>query len=139
MDFFMTPSAELADYVLPSATYLECDDICNAFTYTNFIAARQKAVEPVGECRDDNEVLFELIRRMGLKMPFPVTTYREFLDYRLRELGIIFDEFKEKGYIFSEVVERRYEKGMLREDGKPGFRTPTGKCELYSTLLERFV
>jgi len=45
---------------------------------------------------------------------------------------------KKKRYIFSEVVEKRYEKGMLREDGKPGFRTPTGKCELYSTLLERF-
>jgi len=138
MDFFMTPSAELADYVLPSATYLECDDICDAFTYTNFIAARQKAIEPVGECRDDNEVLFELIRRMGLKMPFPVTTYREFLDYRLKELGLTFDEFKKKGYIFSDTIERRYEKGLFRDDGKPGFKTPTGKCELYSTLLERF-
>lgn len=137
MDFFMTPTAELADYVLPSATYLECDDICDAFCYTNFIAARQKAIEPLYECRDDNEVLFELIRRMGFKMPFPVSTYREFLDYRLRELGMTFDEFKEKGYVISDVIERKYEKGMLREDGKTGFKTPTGKCELYSTLLAK--
>lgn len=138
MEFFMTPTAELADYVLPSATYLECDDICDAFDYTGFIAARQKAIEPFHECRDDNEALFDLIRRMGLKLPFPVSTYREFLDYRLKELDITFDEFKEKGYIFSEFVERKYEKGILREDGKPGFRTPTGKCELYSTLLEKY-
>jgi anaerobic selenocysteine-containing dehydrogenase len=138
MDFFMTPTAELADYVLPSATYLECEDICDAFDYTNFIAARQKAIEPLYECRDDNEVLFELIRRMGLKLPFPVSTYREFLDYRLKELNMTFDEFKEKGYIFSETIERRYEKGMLREDGRAGFKTPTGKCELYSTLLEKY-
>lgn len=138
MDFFMTPTAELADYVLPSATYLECDDICDAFCYTNFIAARQKAIEPSYECRDDNEVLFELIKKMDLKMPFPVSTYREFLDYRLKELGITFNEFKEKGYIISDAAERKYEKGLLREDGKPGFKTSTGKCELYSTLLAKY-
>ncbi|MEM3640784.1 MAG: molybdopterin-dependent oxidoreductase, partial [Candidatus Bathyarchaeia archaeon] len=138
MDFFMTPIAELADYVLPSATYLECDDICDAFCYTNFIAARQKAIEPIEECRDDNEVLFELMKRMVLKLPFPVSTYREFLDYRLKELGLSFNEFKEKGYVFSDVVEKRYEKGLLRNDAKPGFKTPTGKCELYSTLLEKY-
>ncbi|MDI9619385.1 MAG: molybdopterin-dependent oxidoreductase [Candidatus Nezhaarchaeota archaeon] len=139
MDFFMTPTAELADYVLPSATYLECEDICDAFCYTNFIAARQRVIEPLHECRDDNEVLFELMRRMKLKIPFPVSSYRELLDYRLRELGLTFEDFKKKGYIASEVLaERRYERGMLREDGKPGFRTPTGKCELYSTLLEKY-
>ncbi|MEM3797667.1 MAG: molybdopterin-dependent oxidoreductase [Candidatus Bathyarchaeia archaeon] len=138
MDFFMTPTAELADYVLPSATYLECDDICDAFCYTNFIAARQKAIEPIGECRDDNEVLFELVKRMGIKLPFPVSTYKEFLDYRLKELNMAFEDFKKKGYVFSQVIEERYKKGLLREDGKPGFRTPTGKCELYSTLLEKY-
>ena len=138
MDFFMTPTAELADYVLPSATYLECDDICDALCYTHFITARQKVIQPVGECRDDNEVLFELAKRMGLKLPFPVSTYKEFLDYRVKELGMTFEEFKKKGYAFSEVIEERYKKGLLREDGKPGFRTPTGKCELYSTLLEKY-
>lgn len=138
MDFFMTPTAELADYVLPSSTYLECDDICDAFDYTNFIAARQRAIEPLYDCRDDNEVLFDLVKKLGLKLPFPVSTYREFLDYRLKELGMTFNEFKERGYIISEVIERKYEKGMLREDGRPGFRTPTGKCELYSTLLEKY-
>ncbi len=29
---------------------------------------------------------------------------------------------------------RKYEKGRLRPDGQPGFDTPTGKIELYSTL-----
>ncbi|MCL7401156.1 MAG: molybdopterin-dependent oxidoreductase [Thaumarchaeota archaeon] len=139
MDFFMTPTAELADYVLPSATYLECDDVCDAFCYTNFIAARQKVIEPLYECRDDNEVLFELMKRMNIRPPFPMSSYREFLDFRLRDAGITFEDLKQLGYLASaEIVERRYEKGMLREDGAPGFRTPTGKCELYSTLLERY-
>ena len=33
---------------------------------------------------------------------------------------------------------RRYERGDLRPDKKPGFRTPTGKIELYSTLGEEY-
>ena len=33
---------------------------------------------------------------------------------------------------------RRYEKGQLRPDGKPGFRTPTGKIELYCTTFENY-
>ena len=33
---------------------------------------------------------------------------------------------------------RKWEKGLLREDGKPGFETPTGKFEIASTLLEEY-
>jgi anaerobic selenocysteine-containing dehydrogenase len=52
LDFFITPSAELADYVLPAATWLERDEICH-IPYTDLIVARQKAIEPAFECRDD--------------------------------------------------------------------------------------
>jgi len=33
---------------------------------------------------------------------------------------------------------RKWEKGMLRADGKPGFETPSGKFEIASTLLEEY-
>ena len=32
-DFFMTPTAEIADYVLPAATWLERDDTCDTHVY----------------------------------------------------------------------------------------------------------
>ena len=51
-DYFMTPTAEIADYVLPAATWLERDELCDD-GYTDYIAVRQKAVEPQGEARDD--------------------------------------------------------------------------------------
>src|SRR4030042_2230039 len=51
-DFFMTPTAEIADYVLPAATWLERDDLCNAL-YPNYVSARQRGVEPVGESWND--------------------------------------------------------------------------------------
>jgi anaerobic selenocysteine-containing dehydrogenase len=66
-----------------------------------------------------------------------VSSYREFLDYRLRDAGMTFEDLRRLGYLTSaEIVERRYKKGMLK--GAPGFRTSTGKCELYLTLLERY-
>lgn len=40
------------------------------------------------------------------------------------------------GYVVNPYIERKYEKGMLRPDGKEGFNTPSGKVELYSTILE---
>ncbi len=33
---------------------------------------------------------------------------------------------------------KKWEKGMLRADGKPGFETPSGKFEIASTLLEEY-
>jgi anaerobic selenocysteine-containing dehydrogenase len=45
-DFFMTPTTEYADMVLPATTWLERDEICDV-SYPNYIVARQKAVEPL--------------------------------------------------------------------------------------------
>jgi anaerobic selenocysteine-containing dehydrogenase len=36
------------------------------------------------------------------------------------------------------VPYNRFQKGQLRPDGKPGFRTPTGKIELYSTVFKEY-
>jgi anaerobic selenocysteine-containing dehydrogenase len=37
-----------------------------------------------------------------------------------------------------EMVYRKWEKGLLRADGQPGFETPTGKLEIASTLLAAY-
>ena len=36
------------------------------------------------------------------------------------------------------MVYRKWEKGLLRSDGKPGFETPSGKFEIKSTVLEQY-
>ena len=46
VDFFMTPTAELADYVLPAAMWLERDDVA-AFKYENYIAVRKMVYDEV--------------------------------------------------------------------------------------------
>ena len=136
VDFFRTPTAELADYVLPPATWLELEDIASSMNHPNYILARQKAIDPLGEARSEYDVIFDLMDRMGVDPAVPAKNTEALMDYRLRNAKISFKDFKQR-YILSEpIVERKYEKGLLRPDGKPGFNTPSGKCEIWSSKLE---
>jgi len=49
-----------------------------------------------------------------------------------------FEQLKEFGPAYPKYEYRKYEKGLLRQDGQPGFNTPTGRIELYSTAFEHF-
>ncbi len=62
-DIFPTPTTELADVVLPAASYAEKD---GTFTSTERRVQRvRKAVEPVGESRSDWEILCDVANRAG--------------------------------------------------------------------------
>jgi anaerobic selenocysteine-containing dehydrogenase len=138
MDHFMTPTAELADVVLPAATFLETDDVHAALAeaeMSGYVLAFQKVVEPLGECKSDNEVFMELSKRLGY--PYGFDNEKQMLDWVLEPLGMSFDEFKDKGWVTTKQRYRKYESGLLRPDGKPGFNTPSGKIELYSETLEK--
>ncbi len=130
-DFFMTPTAELADYVLPATTWLERDECCDGL-YMNYIAARQKAIEPLFECWDDMKIAIELVKRLpwAHKRILPWNDVHEFNEWRVKGMGMTFDEFKEIGYIVKPVKYRTYE--------QKGFHTPSGKVELYSTLFDKY-
>jgi len=136
-ELFMTPTAEFADYVLPVTWFFESNAI-SQYMGLNFIAARKRVLEPAGEAREEGEVLLEILESLGLGDTLPFSNYLEYLDYRLKPLNVNFEGFVEKGFIVNPNIERKYEKGLLRADKKPGFNTPTGKVEIYSTILERY-
>jgi thiosulfate reductase/polysulfide reductase chain A len=124
----MTPTAELADIVLPAAAWPELDQLAGLPTVAaNVVLAQQKVVQ-AGECKPDEEIFVELARRM--KLPVGTESVKEVLDAQLAAggLNITFDELKQRGFLKVPFKYRKYEDG--------GFRTPTGKIELYST---RFV
>jgi len=128
-EFFKTSTAEMADILLPAATWIESDDIESC--YTNLIACRQRAIEPVGECWDEMKMMFEILKRMGVKYrSFPVETMEETYDIRLKGLGMTFEDLKKKHIIEIPMEYKKYE--------KTGFRTPTGKVELYSQTFKDF-
>jgi anaerobic selenocysteine-containing dehydrogenase len=140
-DNFMTPTAQaIADIVLPGATFAEKDSIFATGVPLNVIHREIK----VEECRSGWDVNFELAKRLNPEA-VPWKNLREMFDLRLEPSGQTFEELSKTTYAMAPRDHKsgtsgykRYEKGLLRPDGKPGFRTPTGKVELYSTSFEEY-
>jgi anaerobic selenocysteine-containing dehydrogenase len=124
-DQFMTPTAELADIVLPAATYLEVDDI---MTRAPFAGVRQKVAQ-IGEAWPDKKIINELAKKLGLGEYF-WDDVNDALDLILKPVGLTFDEFRNIGTLQAPKEYRQYE--------KEGFKTPSGKVELYSSRLEQW-
>jgi len=127
-DFFLTPTAELADIVLPAATWLEMDYIGDFLFRHGYILPRRKIIQ-VGECRSDHDMLNDLAHRVGIGEHW-WDTFEGGLDYVLEPMGITWQDFKKMGPIRGEVTYQKYK--------DRGFSTPTGKFELYSTKLEEW-
>ncbi|WP_051749124.1 molybdopterin-containing oxidoreductase family protein [Nevskia soli] len=130
-EIFMTPTAQLADYVFPSTTWAEKYSLHNHWDWHNILMAGDKAVDAPAECRDEYHFWRELAVRMGQEAHWPWKTSKEFFDWRLEPMGKTFDEFLAAGGVdFPDPQFKKYE--------KVGFGTPTGKVELYSTLFEKY-
>src|SRR6516165_5954234 len=128
-DLFMTPTAELADIVLPAAAWPELDELAGLPTIAaNVVLAQQKAVQ-IGECKSDEEIFIALARRM--KLSACTESVEDVLNSQLAQggMGITFHELKERGFSKVPFAYRKFENA--------GFRTPTGKIELYSTRLKQ--
>jgi len=130
VDYFMTPTAEFADYVLPTTSWLEREDVCD-LSYSGCVSARQKVLEPRGECRDDLEIVIELMKRIpwANRKIVPWNNVLECYNWMLQGMGLTFEDLKEREYITIDPVYRKYEKA--------GFDTPSGKVELYSSIFEK--
>lgn len=131
-DLFMTPTAELADLVLPAAHPAEIDVLNHTLAgYGNSIVACPKVVDPPGECWDDRKIIIELGKRMGEDVPWVNTG--EFHNWMLEPLETTFkDVLNLPGHELKFSMEfKKYE--------KPGWQwnTPTGKIELYSYSFKK--
>jgi anaerobic selenocysteine-containing dehydrogenase len=124
-DQFMTPTAELADMVLPAATYLEVNGI--AFR-SPFIHVRQK-VSQIGEAWPDKKMINELAKKLGFGEYF-WEEVDDALDMILKPLGLTFEEFRSIGNFMAEKGYRQHQ--------RKGFSTPSGKVEIYSSLFEKW-
>ncbi len=127
-DFFITPTAELADIVLPASTWLEMDYVGDFWKRHGYLLPRRKAIQ-VGECRSDHEMLNDLAHRVG-QGEYWWDTFEGGLDYILEPMGLTWSEFKQMDYLRGKTEYRKYR--------KKGFSTPTRKFELASTLLEKW-
>ena len=122
-DLFLTPTAELADILLPAASWVERSMVHANLQLSYNIVHLQQGVVELGECWSDYKILNEVAKRMGFgELMFD--TEEDYRDFVLQPSGMSWREYKKKGGISVPITYRKYE-----EDG---FKTPSGKVELYS-------
>jgi anaerobic selenocysteine-containing dehydrogenase len=125
-EMFMTPTAALADIVLPVASHFEVDSIVTSPNSTTVAAQIQQKVTAVDECRSDYQIFSALAYKLGLGKYF-WESEEQCLDSILAPAGITFNEFREIGVLRGNKHYRKYE--------RDGFATPSCKVELYSSQL----
>jgi len=122
-DLFMTPTASLADVVLPVAANLEYDDLVQR---RGCVAARPKIKAPPGECRSDMQWINLIAGRMGFGQYFWQGESAA-LDAILAPAGLNFDRLKTLGIYCLDQHYKKYE--------EQGFSTTSGKVDLFSEPL----
>jgi anaerobic selenocysteine-containing dehydrogenase len=120
-EHMITPTAQLADFVLPGNAWIERSSM--------MAGVSNQGMEPPGECKDIVYFWHELAKRLGLGEHFPWSTSDAVHDFRLEPGGTTWQETLAAGRTPKAGYE---EKKYL----KTGFATPSGKVELYSSVLE---
>jgi thiosulfate reductase/polysulfide reductase chain A len=124
LEHVMTPTALLADYVLPIASKLE-KPVCH--THEDFdptFACGERAVQPLGERRSDYDFFRGLAIRLGFGEYFPWETEEDLADYRLSPLGLTFKEVATERYVVQSEKPWTYETTNPRTGKATGFATP---------------
>ncbi len=155
-DPILTPlSAAVADVLLPVAMSCERN---SARTWWTPVRTMYRAVEPAGEAKTDEQIVVDLMPRLNPEAAasFGWTKDTDIADWYLAGgdgkkhgassnvkgnisekakggCGMSFKELSEKGgfaYDDWNHTYEKYAKGLLRDDGNPGFATPSGRIEL---------
>jgi len=133
VDIFMTDTCKYADIVLPACTSVERSELrCYPMGYIIFT---QPAIPCLYDSRSDVEIIYELAARLGLDDPLFKAGYEASVDWILEPSGITVTELKKHpGGMFVPSPMKLPEKKYL----KSGFRTPSGKMEFKSKVLEKY-
>ena len=129
---FATDTVDYADIVLPATTQLEHVDIHGSYGHL-FVMYNPMAIEPLGDCRSNNDVFRALAAGLGFEpdlFPDDESLMREALDGGRTLEGISLDRLREEGSLRLRLAEDY----TPFADGR--FPTSSGKCELYSERMK---
>lgn len=142
-DLFETPAARYADILLPINTPWEREGLRLGFEINDAAAARvqlrQRMVSPRAESRSDNDIVFDLACRLGLRTEFFGGSLEAGWDHLLAPLGLTVAQLRSQPAGVDCAIDAREQKYAL-EDGQGrlrGFDTETRRVELYSERLWR--
>jgi len=139
LDYWMTPTAELADYVMPAASKgLEMPFASGWEDQGPAIVVGEKAIEPLGERRTDYAFFKGLAERLGFGDVFEWNSLEELIDYRLSPLGLKLKDVSKQGIVASDPPNPPWlyktinpKTGLAR-----GFATPSRLFEVWPIGLE---
>ncbi len=135
---FPTADSHYADIVLPATTLFE---IQSFMLHEDRLFFRERVIPPLGEARNDYLIFAELAQRLGYGHHWPQTE-EDMVEFALQGTGITLEELRlsPEGVRLPtpEMQYRKYEKGLLRADGRPGFETPSGKFEITSQWFHQY-
>ena len=129
-----SPTSNMADLILPLAHPFEQNGV-RFSRYGNWLSATPKLVEPPHGCREEMEILHDIAERMVQKgyiqkNLIPWKNNDEFMEASFADSDLSYEDLLKKGPIIREPKYRKYV--------EQGFRTPSGKVELYSSRMERY-
>ena len=127
----MTPTAEWADIVLPKTTTLEEEEV-SFMPSAPAVLFTRAVVPPQGEARQEIEIAVPLLDRLEARQAIakrllPWRNQRDFNTYLIGDSGIAIEELEVNGH-------HQVSAAPIPRD-RP-FATPSGKVELYSTVLD---
>lgn len=134
MDLYLTETARLADFVLPTTTFMERTDLNDGLRVplapVSYIHLRQQALSPRHQAWPEWKIINGLAARLGLRDQFPFEEVESLIDHVLEPTGLTTRTLREQhpsGLLYSEA-----EPGRFREQGFP---TPSRTLELHSRAL----
>lgn len=135
LDYYITPTAAIADYVLPSAGAMERATFQAHGGVANFAYGGAKAVEPYHERRSDYEIFRDLGMRCGQADHWPDATFEAACERALAPTGLDWEGYCQMGMYA--MPNPPFKHKQPDDAGNPaGFATPSGKVELASSYLE---
>jgi len=142
--------AKRADIVLPCTTPLERDDLMIT-PRDRFIIAMKAAIPPVGEARNDHDILRGIGRKLGVDAQFSegrsTKDWLEHIYQKSRELaqddGIelpAYETFMKTGVFETELPDAPWDAftAFRKAPDQARLKTPSGKIEITSQKIESF-
>lgn len=133
-DLFLTETAQLADYVLPAATYLERSElVTHALFHTVTLTSR--VLPPPEGVQDEYQFFHDLAHRLGAGEYFLWGNEDELNRWLLADTGLTLEQLQ-KTPSGCQYAKPKYQKYL--EQGERPFRTPSGKVEFTSEYLKEY-
>ncbi len=136
-EYWKTPTAALADYIMPAAGWLERPYASTVEDSFDWLDGADRVVQPLYDRHMDFDFFTKLGRAMGQEEYWPWETYEELIEHRIERTGWTYQEFMDNGDIppLEGFRQQKYAdelpNGQLR-----GFVTPSRKAELMPSIVQ---